>query len=104
MPTFRIRVSAPYGPLMPSLADLRGEPPDGYERVRVFVGNGRPRGWFVDAYPEFSPTLLVLGTVYEVDAAGEWTAGLLAMARFVRELTAHGLPLPPNPVRAEIAE
>jgi hypothetical protein len=48
--------------------------------------------------------LLVLGTVYAVDAAGEWTAGLQAMARFMRELKGHGLPLPPNPIRAEIAD
>jgi hypothetical protein len=88
---------------MPSLVDLCGDPPPGYEKVQAFVSNGRPRGWFVQQHNEFSPTLLILGTVYEIEASGERTAGSQAIGEFVRQLGSHGLPLPPNPVRAEPA-
>ena len=33
----RVRVTATYGPVMPSLGDLTGEPPEGYEKVVAFI-------------------------------------------------------------------
>lgn len=104
LPTFRVKVTASYGPIMPSLADLTGEPPAGYDAVRAFAGNGRPRGWFVDEHDEFSPTLVILGTVYDLDADGEWPAQLEAKTRFAAELARHGIPLPALPIHAEIVD
>jgi hypothetical protein len=103
--TFRVRVTASYGPVMPSLLDLSGEPPAGYERAAAFASgnNHRPRGWFVERHPEFSPALLILGTFYDIEAAGEWEARVRARARFADELSRRKLPLPHDPVRAEVA-
>lgn len=103
MPNFRVRVTASYGPVMPSLSDLTGTPPAGYKTVATFVRNDRPSGWFVEQDQDFSPPLLVLGTFYEVNAAGEWAAGVEAGARFRAELAAHGLPAPAQGVYAEPA-
>ena len=45
----RVRVTATYGPVMPSLADLTGQPPEGYEKVVKFIrtpGGSRQTGLF----------------------------------------------------------
>ncbi len=104
MPNFRLRVTASYGPVMPSLTDLSGSKPAGYETVARFVRDGRPSGWFVEQDGEFSPALLVLGTFYDVEAAGEWAARAEAGARFRSELAARGLPAPVQGVYAEPAD
>jgi hypothetical protein len=104
MKTFRVRVTASYGPSMPSLADLSGDPPAGYEQVAAFasVANRRPRGWFVEQHAEFSPPLLIVGAFYDIEAAGEWEARVAARARFAEQLSRRKLPLPPDPVSAEV--
>jgi len=104
VPLFRIRVTATYGPVMPRLSDLSGEPLAGYKRLSEFVHNGRPRGWFLDKYSEFSPPLLILGTFYEIEAATEWVALTQARARFAAELESHKLPPPPQAMDSELAD
>jgi hypothetical protein len=89
---------------MPSLNDLSGTPPAGYETVVRFVDDDRPDGWFVERDGEFSPPLLVLGTFYDVKAAGEWAARVEAGARFLSALAARGLPDPVQGVYAEPAD
>lgn len=89
---------------MPSLADLSGEPPAGYEQAAALAmgENHRPASWFAEQHAEFSPPLVILGTFYDVEAAGEWEAGVWARARFADELSRFKLPLPPDAVRAEV--
>ena len=89
---------------MPSLADLSGEPSPGYEQAAAFASgaNHRPPGWFIERHTEFVPTLLIVGTVYDVEASGEWEARARARARFADELSRRKLPLPHDPVRAEV--
>jgi hypothetical protein len=56
---------------MPSLEDLSGPVPSGYESAAAFAdSNRRPASWFVEQYDEFSPPLLVLGTYYDIAAVG----------------------------------
>ncbi len=102
--TFRVRVIATYGPVLPSLADLSGEPPPGYGKAAAFASgdNHRPAGWFVERHDEFSPPLLILGTHYDLEACGEWEARVSARTRFAEELSRRELPLPPDPVHAEV--
>jgi hypothetical protein len=78
----RVRVTAAYGPIMPSLADLSGPAPAGYERVAALVRKprGRPRGWCIEKYDDFSPELLILGTYYEIEATTELDARARAAA------------------------
>jgi hypothetical protein len=104
VPLFRVKVTASYGPLTPSLVDLSGKPPPGYDLVAGFISNGRPRGWFVEQNPEFSPPLLVVGAYYDVEASAEWPARAQARGRFAGELKKHGLPMPPQPIYAELAD
>jgi hypothetical protein len=105
VPPFLVKVTAAYGPLMPSLHDLSGEPADGYETVAKLACNpdGRPRHWFVEQHSEFSPALLVLGRFYDVESSGQMAARVEAEALFEAELSRHGLPLPSDPVYTELA-
>jgi hypothetical protein len=48
--------------------------------------------------------LLVLGSFYDVKAAGEWAARVEAGARFLSALAARGLPDPVQGVYAEPAD
>ncbi len=102
--TFRVRVIATSGPVTPSLADLSGKPPPGYGKAAAFASgdNHRPPGWFVERHDEFSPPLLILGTHYDLEACGEWEARVSARTRFAEELSRRELPLPPDPVHAEV--
>ena len=60
--TFQVKVTAAYGPLMPSLADLKGQPPPGYRKVVAFARKAQhPSNWFVEEHSEFTPTLVILG-------------------------------------------
>lgn len=51
---------------------------------------------------EFSPSLLILGTVYEVEANTELDARARAAAHFANELSKQKLPLPAGPIHAEL--
>ena len=88
---------------MPSLTDLSGAPPPGYEAVARLVSDGRPPGWFVEQQNEFSPPLLVIGTFYDIEAGGEWAARAQAAARFRGELDALGLPFGTDAIYAQVA-
>ena len=92
----RVRVTASYGRIRPSLRDLSGPPPPGYARVAALVKTPRalPSSWFIQPDDEFSPPLLILGTFYEVEATTELDARAKAAARFAKELNKHRLPLP----------
>jgi hypothetical protein len=101
---FRVKVTAAYGPLMPSLADLRGQPPAGYRKVVAFARTAEhPPNWFVQEHDEFTPPLVIVGAYYDVEALGAWDARAEARARFEAELARHQLPLPPDPIHSEIA-
>ena len=102
----RVRVTASYGPIMPSLKDLSGRAPPGYERVAATLQtpSALPSSWFVQTDDEFSPPLLILGTVYEVEATTELDARGRAAARFAKELTKQKLPLPAGPIHAELVD
>jgi hypothetical protein len=101
---FRIKVTAAYGPLMPSLSDLKGQPPAGYRKVATFARKTQhPPNWFIEEHDEFTPPLVILGAYYDVDAVGEWDARAEAKARFRAELAGHKLPKPPDPIHAELA-
>ncbi len=101
---FRIKVTAAYGPLMPSLADLSGQPPAGYRVVAAFAREAQhPPDWFVEEHDEFTPTLVILGAYYDVDAIGHWDARVEAKMRFKAELARLKLPLPADPLHAELA-
>jgi hypothetical protein len=91
---------------MPALADLTGMPPAGYERVVAFVRDpgDYPSNWFIQEHDEFSPALLIIGGYYDVEAATEWDARAQAARRFARDLSRHGLPLPPDPIHAELTD
>lgn len=106
MPAFRVKITAAYGPLMPSLTDLSGEPPERYEQIAALANgsDARPHKWFIEQHDEFSPPLLVLGTYYDLDASGEWSARAQARGRFRAELSRRGLPLPHDPIHAELAD
>jgi hypothetical protein len=89
---------------MPSLKDLSGPVPSGYKSaVALADPNRRPASWFVDRYDEFAPPLLVLGTYYYVQAVGPAEACVEATRAFQSELTQHKMPLPFDPVHAELA-
>ena len=83
---FRIKVTAAYGPLMPSLADLSGQPPAGYRVVAAFAREAQhPPDWFVEEHDEFTPALVILGAYYDVDAIVDTgTRGRRAKMRFKR--------------------
>ena len=101
---FRVKVTAAYGPSMPSLSDLRGPPPAGYRTVAAFARqNQHPPNWFIEEHDEFTPALVILGAYYDVEAVGEWDARAEARARFERELARLKLPRPADPVHAELA-
>jgi hypothetical protein len=101
---FRVKVTAAYGPLMPSLSDLRGTAPAGYRTVAAFARQSQhPPNWFIEEHQEFRPPLLILGAYYDVEAVGEWDARAEARARFERELSRLKLPRPADPVHAELA-
>lgn len=101
---FRVKVTAAYGPLMPSLADLKGQPPVGYRKVAAFARRDQhPPNWFVQEHDEFTPPLVIVGAYYDVELPGEWDARAEARTRFEAELARQRLPLPPDPVHAEIA-
>lgn len=102
----RVRVTASYGRIRPSLRDLSGPPPPGYARVAALVKTPRalPSSWFIQPDDEFSPPLLILGTFYEVEATTELDARAKAAARFAKELNKHKLPLPPGQIHAKLAD
>ena len=102
----RVRVTATYGPVMPSLADLTGQPPEGYEKLVKFIRTpgALPSDWFVHEDAEFSPPLLILGTYYEIEAVTELDARTQAASRFASDLSRHKLPRPHDPINAEIAD
>ncbi len=91
---------------MPSLNDLSGTAPPGYERVAATVQtpSALPSSWFVQTDDEFSPSLLILGTDYEVKATTELDARARAPARFAKELSKQKLPLPAGPIHAELVD
>jgi hypothetical protein len=75
-----------------------------YESATAFAdSNQRPASWFVERYDEFSPPLLVIGTYYDIEARGPREALAEARCRFQSELTQHKMPLPFDPVYAELA-
>ena len=100
----RVRVTATYGPVMPSLGDLTGEPPEGYEKVVAFIRapGACPSNWFVHEDPEFSPPLLIVGAYYEIEAVTEWDARTQAASRFASDLSRLKLPRPPDPIHTEM--
>ena len=102
----RVRVTATYGPIMPSLTDPSGPPAPGYERVAAVVKTPGvlPSSWFIQADDKFSPPLLTLGTFYELEATTVLDARAKAAARFAKELTKHKLPLPAGQIHAERAD
>ena len=101
---FRVKVTAAYGPMMPSLADLKGQPPIGYRKVAAFArAEHHPPNWFVQEHGEFTPPLVIVGAYYDVEALSEWGARAEARARFVAELARQKLPPPADPVHSEIA-
>jgi hypothetical protein len=102
----RVRVTATYGPVMPALGDLTGEPPEGYEKVVAFIKDpgARPSNWFVHEEAEFSPPLVILGTYYEIEAVTEWDARTQAASRFASDLSRLKLPRPTDPIHTEIAD
>jgi hypothetical protein len=102
----RVRVTATYGPVMPSLGDLTGEPPAGYQKVVAFIRTpgACPSDWFVHEDAEFTPPLLILGTYYEIDAVTESDARTQATSRFASDLSRLKLPRPPDPIHSEIAD
>ena len=90
---------------MPSLKDLTGPAP-GYDRVAATAQTPRalPSSWLVQTDDEFSPSLLILGTVYELEATTELDARARAAARFAKELSKQKLPLPAGPIHAELVD
>lgn len=48
----RVRVTATFGPVMPSLPDLTGQPPEGYDKVVAFTKTpgACPAHWFVQEH------------------------------------------------------
>ena len=91
---------------MPSLGDLAGEPPEGYEKVVAFIRTpgACPSDWFVHEDAEFSPPLLILGSHYEIEAVTELDARTQAASWFASDLERLKLPRPPDPIHAEIAD
>ena len=75
----------------------------GIARSGVRPQGPAPVNWFVEEHSEFTPTLVILGAYYDIDAIGYWDARVEAKMRFKAELARFGLPLPADPVHAELA-